>query len=268
MSLTLNRPANAALMVMMIASTTLVAAPVNASGREAAPVRYGSSDRTSGNDKGRVIQAPIASRASGSFFAYPDEPINGRLSSYSDVSGRTPDAKAASYTKVADLGLPYVSPVEYASYVKVGKPYKKFGKTYKPDIDQFYNATGIGSWYGSKFHGNLTANGEVYDMNSFTAAHPTLPLPCFVEVTNLENGKSLVVRVNDRGPFAKNRIIDLSKAAAIKLDMVQLRKCKRSRKISGTCSSGNFTFIVACSTGTYDRFCFRSAISFCPTRVI
>src|SRR6185436_8353681 len=83
-----------------------------------------------------------------------------------------------------------------------------------PREDQFYDETGIASWYGSDFHGKATANGEQYDMETLTAAHRTLPLPVIVRVTNLENGRSLLVRVNDRGPYARGRIIDLSKRSA------------------------------------------------------
>ena len=100
----------------------------------------------------------------------------------------------------------------------VGKPYKVAGKWYKPRETSSYSKTGKASWYGSAFHGRLTANGEVYDMNSLTAAHPTLPLPSYVRVTNLANNRSVVVRVNDRGPFHGNRVIDLSKRTAELLD--------------------------------------------------
>ncbi|MHA1547761.1 MAG: septal ring lytic transglycosylase RlpA family protein, partial [Alphaproteobacteria bacterium] len=96
----------------------------------------------------------------------------------------------------------------------VGKPYRVAGRTYVPRDNPGYSATGLASWYGSAFHGRKTANGEVYDMNALSAAHPTLPLPSYVRVTNLENNRTVIVRVNDRGPFAHNRIIDLSKAAA------------------------------------------------------
>jgi rare lipoprotein A len=84
-----------------------------------------------------------------------------------------------------------------------------------------YVEQGVASWYGPDFHGGRTATGETYDMNAMTGAHPTLPLPTWVRVTNLENGRSVVVRLNDRGPFAKDRIIDLSRAAAEQLDMIQ-----------------------------------------------
>ena len=84
-----------------------------------------------------------------------------------------------------------------------------------------YQERGVASWYGKKFHGNLTSNREVYDMYQMTAAHKTLPLPTYVRVRNLRNNKSIIVRVNDRGPFVHNRIIDLSYAAAIKLDMIK-----------------------------------------------
>ena len=84
-----------------------------------------------------------------------------------------------------------------------------------------YVEQGVASWYGPDFHGGRTATGETYDMNAMTGAHPTLPLPAWVRVTNLENGRSVVVRLNDRGPFAKGRIIDLSRAAAEQLDMIR-----------------------------------------------
>ena len=101
----------------------------------------------------------------------------------------------------------------------VGKPYVIAGVTYVPQEDPNYRAEGIASWYGDAFHGRLTSNGEVFDMRSITAAHPTLPLPSYVRVTNLANGKSLIVRVNDRGPFHANRVIDLSSRAAEMLDV-------------------------------------------------
>lgn len=97
-------------------------------------------------------------------------------------------------------------------------PYTVMGKTYYPIRDsRRYVATGIASWYGTKFHGQATANGEAYDLYGMTAAHKTLPLPSYVRVTNLDNGKSVILRVNDRGPFYSDRIIDLSFAAAKKL---------------------------------------------------
>jgi rare lipoprotein A len=97
---------------------------------------------------------------------------------------------------------------------RVGKPYVVGGKTYVPEEDPNYRAEGLASWYGDAFHGRLTANGEVFDMTSLTAAHPTMPLPSYARVTNLANGKSLIVRVNDRGPYHGNRIIDVSNNAA------------------------------------------------------
>jgi rare lipoprotein A len=93
---------------------------------------------------------------------------------------------------------------------RVGNPYVVAGRTYVPKEDVNYSAIGYASWYGDDFHGRYTANGEIFDMNSISAAHPTLPLPSYVRVTNLRNHKSIVVRVNDRGPYANNRIIDLS----------------------------------------------------------
>lgn len=97
---------------------------------------------------------------------------------------------------------------------KVGNPYQINGVWYYPKEDPSYDETGIASWYGPGFHGNSTANGETYDQNELTAAHQTLPMPSYVRVTNLENGRSIVVRVNDRGPFANGRIIDMTRRGA------------------------------------------------------
>ena len=102
------------------------------------------------------------------------------------------------------------------------RPYTVFGQTYVPVVDrQPTRERGMASWYGRKFHGQKTASGEVYDMFGMTAAHKTLPLPSYVRVTNVRNGRSVVVRVNDRGPFHGNRIIDLSYAAAEKLGITR-----------------------------------------------
>lgn len=103
---------------------------------------------------------------------------------------------------------------------KVGAPYTVAGKRYYPREDKYYDRVGVASWYGDDFHGRLTANGEVYDMNALTAAHPTLPLPSLVKVTNLKNNRSLIVRVNDRGPYVNDRLIDLSRKTA---DLLGLR---------------------------------------------
>lgn len=100
-----------------------------------------------------------------------------------------------------------------------GKPYKVKGKWYVPKEDKEYDKTGLASWYGSAFHGRLTANGEVYDQYHLSAAHPTFPLPSYARVTNLENGDSVIVRVNDRGPYHPGRIIDLSNKAAEMLEV-------------------------------------------------
>ncbi|MCT4553027.1 MAG: septal ring lytic transglycosylase RlpA family protein [Alphaproteobacteria bacterium] len=104
---------------------------------------------------------------------------------------------------------------------KVGDPYKIDGVWYFPYEDYYYAEVGQASWYGSEDNGNFTANGEVFDSSALTAAHRTLPMPSVVRVTNVSNGKSVVVKVNDRGPFARDRIIDLSQAAAERLDFVK-----------------------------------------------
>ncbi|MEO1311725.1 MAG: septal ring lytic transglycosylase RlpA family protein [Pseudomonadota bacterium] len=109
------------------------------------------------------------------------------------------------------------APLVAAPHEKIGTPYQVAGVTYTPAADDRYDAVGIASWYGRQFDGKRTANGEIFDMNDLSAAHKTLPLPSIVEVTNLQNGRSIRVRLNDRGPFKNNRIIDLSRAAAVEL---------------------------------------------------
>ena len=110
-------------------------------------------------------------------------------------------------------GNSHQQPAQVGNY-KIGNPYEIAGQWYYPAVDYEYSETGIASWYGPKFHGKRTANGEIFDQNEISAAHRTLPLPSIVRVTNLENGRSLKVRVNDRGPFAHSRIIDMSRRAA------------------------------------------------------
>jgi peptidoglycan lytic transglycosylase len=113
--------------------------------------------------------------------------------------------------RVIPLGQPV--PKGGGSY-QIGKPYQIAGLWYTPREDPGYDRVGSASWYGELFHGRRTANGEIYDMDRLSAAHPTLPLPVYARVTNLNNGRSIVVRINDRGPYARDRVIDLSRRSA------------------------------------------------------
>lgn len=122
----------------------------------------------------------------------------------------------------ADIdAIPDAVPRQESPLSRANRPYVALGENYTPMTEyQPYKASGIASWYGKRYHANKTSSGEIYDMYGMTAAHPTLPIPSYVRVTNPENGKSVVVRVNDRGPFKKDRLIDLSYAAAYKLRLV------------------------------------------------
>src|SRR3974390_1824095 len=122
-----------------------------------------------------------------------------------------PKYGVSSSPRVVEFGEPV--PKGGGTY-RVGKPYTVAGRVYVPEEDVNYREEGLASWYGDDFHGRLTANGEIFDMGSLTAAHPTLPMPCYARVTNLSNGKSLIVRVNDRGPYHGNRLVDVSNKAA------------------------------------------------------
>jgi rare lipoprotein A len=132
---------------------------------------------------------------------------------------------------------------------KVGSPYKIRGRVYRPQETYTYSQTGIASWYGPKFHGKMTANGEIFDKYELTAAHKTLQMPSLVRVTNLSNGRSIVVRVNDRGPYAHGRLIDLSERSAellgfkskgtakVRLDLLP----QESRMVADIAKSGRST---------------------------
>lgn len=127
----------------------------------------------------------------------------------------TPQPRLA--TRIPEARPAAKPPSTAAGRQKVGKPYQVGGIWYVPKEDPDYDVRGVASWYGNQFHRRPTANGEIFDMYAVSAAHTTLPLPSIVEVTNLENGRSLKVRVNDRGPFVGNRVIDLSHEAARQL---------------------------------------------------
>ncbi len=144
----------------------------------------------------------------------PVEP-GGTLSGPANYS--QPHRDGAPWWDVDVSRIPDAVPMPHNGKYKAS-PYSVMGKTYYPMSDaRRYRAVGTASWYGTKFHGQATANGEAYDLYGMTAAHKTLPLPSYVRVTNLDNGKSVILRVNDRGPFYSDRIIDLSFAAAKKL---------------------------------------------------
>lgn len=117
--------------------------------------------------------------------------------------------------KLGERVIPLGQPVpKGGGAYQIGKPYQVSGLTYTPREEPGYDRVGSASWYGELFHGRRTANGEIYDMDRLSAAHPTLPLPVYARVTNLNNGRSLVVRINDRGPYARDRVIDLSRRSA------------------------------------------------------
>lgn len=121
-------------------------------------------------------------------------------------------------TSSVPVSEPMVAPGEQAprggGVFRIGRPYMVGGRLYVPEDNRRYREEGLASWYGPAFHGRFTANGEIFDRSSISAAHPTLPMPSYVRVTNLDNRRSMVVRVNDRGPFHANRVIDLSERAA------------------------------------------------------
>lgn len=138
--------------------------------------------------------------------------------------------------------VPRIEPIRQATT----RPYEVMGQSFKPmsDVNPF-SQTGVGSWYGRKFHGAKTASGEAYDMYGMTAAHPTLPIPSYARVTNLENGRQVVVRVNDRGPFLRSRIMDLSYTAAWKLGYVSKGSARLQVDAITPDEIGNGSYLLA-----------------------
>jgi rare lipoprotein A len=161
--------------------------------------------------------APIRQNPTG-----PERPVRGAYSSGPTASGARAGADAAGAHDFDPVAVADAVPrVEPPSKLGNRPTYKVFGVEYKVLASaKGYKERGIASWYGAKFHGARTSSGEPYDMYSMSAAHKTLPLPTYARVTNLDNGKSVIVRINDRGPFKHNRVMDLSYAAALKLDIV------------------------------------------------
>lgn len=144
----------------------------------------------------------------------------------STTTGKSSSSKLKEYFSAKEYGVPASERVVDSGPIPrgggramVGKPYVVKGKRYIPRLNKNYDRVGYASWYGAAFHGRYTSNGEIYDKNALSAASPTMPLPSYARVTNLENGSSVIVRVNDRGPFARGRIIDLSSKTADLLNM-------------------------------------------------
>lgn len=160
------------------------------------------------------VSAPTATAPRASAPTLPP-PASGRGGYYKDDGPH--EAPPADLANLPDA-VPRLEPLHRFA----NRPYTVLGRSYTPrtSLDSFVQ-TGRASWYGRRFHGNRTASGEVYDMHAMTAAHPTLPIPSYVRVTHLTNGRRVIVRVNDRGPFHADRIIDLSYAAALRLDYLR-----------------------------------------------
>src|SRR5262249_43116303 len=130
-------------------------------------------------------------------------------------SEKGPESRVGRYGTASERVIADGQPIpKGGGTYKLGEPYQVDGQWFRPQEDLFYDRVGNASYYGQDFHGRLTSNGEIFDMWALSPAHPTLPLPCYVYVTNLANGRMLLLRVNDRGPYVKSRLIDVSKAAA------------------------------------------------------
>lgn len=170
-------------------------------------------------------------------------------------SGRYSQSQDSAPKHVAKVPETLDAVPKYEAYRSFNhRPYEVLGKRYTPmRTGKGYEATGYASWYGQKFHGHLTSNGETYNMFAMSAAHKTLPLPSFVRVTNLENNKQAIVRVNDRGPFHDNRIIDLSYAAAVKLGYHSKGTAKVKLEVIHFDEDNNVT-VGSSPTVSYDEY--------------
>ncbi len=189
------------------------------SGKAAARERFSSIHNTSKEPVGQAVPGSLRLTADGAVRILRNTLVVMAAAGFLAACGTTPEQKSKfSPKKYGVKGSPKVvasGPVPKGGgrYI-VGKKYKIAGKWYYPKLDPNYKKVGLASWYGPTFHGRKTANGEIFDRNALTAAHTTMPLPSYARVTNLDNGRSMIVRVNDRGPFHGNRVIDLSERVA------------------------------------------------------
>lgn len=195
------------------AALALLAAPIAAcatggAGRAAAPVSFEGASPAAVAAPLPANVAAAAPRAVRTRYVYADGAAPSQATTGLTAPGfRTPAAGPGERTQLA-------------RHQKVGAPYQVGGVWYLPAFEPDFDETGTASWYGSEFHGRPTSNGELFDMNALTAAHPTLPLPSLLEVTNLSNGRTVTVRLNDRGPFVAGRMLDLSRRAAEELGFI------------------------------------------------
>ncbi|RUP10897.1 septal ring lytic transglycosylase RlpA family protein [Hyphomicrobium sp.] len=157
-----------------------------------------------------------------------NNPSPGSLTGVSRSVFSEDDYGVRSSPRVASENIP-----KGGGHFKLGSPYKVAGRWYVPREDPNYQEYGVASWYGADFHGRKTANGEVFDAKALTAAHPTLPLPCYAYVTNLANGRTVLVRVNDRGPYVNDRLIDMSYAAAKQLGYIDQGRARVRVRFAG-----------------------------------
>jgi rare lipoprotein A len=204
------------LMVMVAATQARVsfcARIISGAAIFAAVLTVGGAQNSYADPPAPIVYAKAPSRAAN--FALENRV---ELASAADVVDLRPGATRASFGPALPASR-YASSSAAFAEPHAGPPYQVDGKWYVPAYEPNYDEVGIASWYGPTFHGKASASGEVFDENALTAAHPTLPIPSLVRVTNLENGRSIVVRLNDRGPFVDDRIIDLSRAAGAALDM-------------------------------------------------
>lgn len=191
----------------------LLAAPIAAcatggAGKTAAPVSFEGASPAAVFAPAPANMAAQAPRTGRTRYVYAgDAPPSGPAPGLAAPGFRAPAAGPGERTQLA-------------RHQKVGAPYQVGGVWYLPAFEPDFDETGTASWYGSEFHGRPTSNGELFDMNALTAAHPTLPLPSLLEVTNLSNGRTITVRLNDRGPFVAGRMLDLSRRAAEELGFI------------------------------------------------
>ena len=182
-----------------------------------------------------------------------------------------PDRMPADIAAIPDA-VPRVEPQHRGST----KPYVALGRSYTPLVgDPPFRQRGQASWYGKQFHGNRTANGETYDMFAMTAAHPTLPLPSYVRVTSVRNGRSVILRVNDRGPFHDGRVIDLSYAAAMKLGIaatgtgeVEVERITMTQIAAGSWQRPADTVQVAAASSSASSAALAASTTSVPTAMV
>jgi len=225
----------------------ILAGPHDAYGREAAPIRFAAQAQPAG--QGAAIQVAALETGAAIHLTGGDDASYGYGRPQPQTRPAPIDLRRAPAPRPAETRQEQAAAAPWLDQERLGPPYQANGRWYMPTAEPSYSETGTASWYGPGFHGRQTATGETYDENALTAAHPTLPLNAMVQVTNLDNGRDVLVRINDRGPFVDERLIDMSRKGAQMLGFEQSGTARVSVRYVGPAGANAASQSMAAQNG-------------------